>query len=235
MRDSSFPDSPLAGATIVFDLDGTLVDTAPDLVRATNDVMDFAGLPRVPLEAVRGMVGQGARALIVKAAARAGVVFDDEDLARNVALFLESYQAGIVDLSRPFDGVHEALAALSARGAVLAVCTNKPPRLAKPVLDAFDLGSRFAAIVGGGEAPADKPHASHILHTLIQCGGAPERALMVGDSITDLQAARNAGIPCILASFGYTHEKASALGADAVFDHYREVPDLARRFLALPA
>jgi beta-phosphoglucomutase-like phosphatase (HAD superfamily) len=104
---------PLAGATIVFDLDGTLVDTAPDLVRATNEVMDHAGLPHVPLHDVRGMVGQGARALIVKAAQRAGVHFSDADLAGHIQHFLATYRAGIVDLSRPFDGVEVALERLA--------------------------------------------------------------------------------------------------------------------------
>jgi phosphoglycolate phosphatase len=222
----------LTGATIVFDLDGTLVDTAPDLVRATNVVMDAAGLPRVPLHEVRNMTGQGARALIVKAAARAGVTFDDEDLKARITLFLDAYRMGLVEMSRPFDGVTDALDALTAAGAVLAVCTNKPPTLARPVLDAFDLSRRFVAIVAGGEAAADKPSADHILHTLALAGGSSARALMVGDSITDLQAARNAGIPVILATFGYTNEKASALGADAVFDHYGEVPGLAMHHLA---
>lgn len=229
------PTDDLRGATIVFDLDGTLIDTAPDLVRATNEVMDRAGLPHVPLFDVRGMVGQGARALIIKAAARAGVTFSDADLAGHVAAFLDTYRAGIVDLSRPFDGVEDALEILAARGARLAVCTNKPPSLARPVLDAFAMLSRFDAVVGGDEAPANKPDARHLLHTIAVAGGAADRALMVGDSITDVQAARNAGVPVVLATFGYTHEKASALGADAVFDHYVEVPRLASIWVPRPA
>jgi phosphoglycolate phosphatase len=222
---------PLDGIAISFDLDGTLVDTAPDLVRSTNVVMDAANLPHITLTSVRGMVGQGARALIVKAAAASDVVFSDPDLERHVALFLEVYQAGLTELSRPFDGVMETLDILIDQGAILSVCTNKPGYLANPVLDAFDLTRRFAAIVGNGQAGVNKPDGRHLTYTIEACGGDVTRALMVGDSITDVQAARNATIPVVLVSFGYTIEKASALGADAVFDHYHELPDLAARLM----
>jgi phosphoglycolate phosphatase len=222
---------PLEGVAISFDLDGTLVDTAPDLVRSTNVVMDAAGLERISLSAVRGMVGQGARALIIKAAAASDVAFNDTDLDRHVAHFLEVYKAGLTELSRPFDGVDETLEVLTQQGAILSVCTNKPPHLANPVLQAFDLQRHFRAIVGNGEAGVNKPDARHLLYTIEACGGDPTRALMVGDSITDVQAARNANIPVVLVSFGYTIEKASALGADAIFDHYHELPHLAAQIM----
>jgi phosphoglycolate phosphatase len=220
---------PLEGYAISFDLDGTLVDTAPDLVRSTNVVMDAAGLARISLDSVRGMVGQGARALIVKATAASDVVFGESDLDVHVAHFLEIYQAGLTELSRPFDGVDETLSVLSEQGAILSVCTNKPPHLANPVLQAFRLERHFKAIVGNGQAGVNKPDARHLTYTIDACGGDVTRSLMVGDSITDVQAARNANIPVVLVSFGYTIEKASTLGADAVFDHYHELPDLAAR------
>jgi phosphoglycolate phosphatase len=223
---------PLDGVAISFDLDGTLVDTAPDLVRSTNVVMDAAGLARISLSSVRGMVGQGARALIIKAAAAGGVTFGEDDLNSRVAHFLEIYQAGLTELSLPFDGVDETLGVLGDQGAILSVCTNKPPHLANPVLQAFGLDRHFKAIVGNGQAGVNKPDARHLTYTINACGGDLSRALMVGDSITDVQAARNAGIPVVLVSFGYTIEKASTLGADAIFDHYHELPELAARMMA---
>jgi phosphoglycolate phosphatase len=224
---------PLQGVAISFDLDGTLVDTAPDLVRSTNRVMDRAGLERISLVTVRGMVGQGARALIVKAAAAGGVAFTDADLEQHVAHFLEVYQAGLTELSLPFDGVDETLGLLAEQGAILSVCTNKPSHLADPVLQAFGLERHFKAIVGNGQAGVNKPDARHLTYTVEASGGDVTRALMVGDSITDVQAARNAKIPVVLVSFGYTIEKASTLGADAVFDHYHELPDLAARIMSI--
>jgi phosphoglycolate phosphatase len=222
---------PLEGIAISFDLDGTLVDTAPDLVRSTNMVMDAAGLARISLASVRGMVGQGARALIIKAAAAGSVTFTEDDLTVHIAHFLDVYKAGLTELSLPFDGVNETLELLSEQGAILSVCTNKPPHLANPVLQAFDLTRHFKAIVGNGQAGVNKPDARHLTYTIDASGGNLERALMIGDSITDVQAARNAGIPVALVSFGYTNEKASTLGADAVFDHYHELPDLAARLM----
>jgi phosphoglycolate phosphatase len=177
------------------------------------------------------MVGQGARALIVKAAAAGDVIFSEPDIERHVALFLEVYRAGLTELSRPFDGVDETLTLLAEQGAILSVCTNKPPHLANPVLAAFSLEHHFRAVVGNGQAGVNKPDGRHLTYTIEACGGDVNRALMVGDSITDVQAARNANIPVVLVSFGYTIEKASTLGADAVFDHYHELPELAARIM----
>jgi phosphoglycolate phosphatase len=222
---------PLEGVAISFDLDGTLVDTAPDLVRSTNAVMDAAGLARISLASVRGMVGQGARALIVKAAEAGGVVFSEADLDARISHFLDVYQAGLTELSLPFDGVDETLGLLGQQGAILSVCTNKPPHLANPVLQAFGLDRHFKAIVGNGQAGVNKPDGRHLTYTIEACGGDLSRALMVGDSITDVQAARNANVPVVLVSFGYTIKKASTLGADAVFDHFNELPSLAARII----
>jgi phosphoglycolate phosphatase len=221
------------GVAISFDLDGTLVDTAPDLVRSTNVVMNKAGLPHISLRDVRHMVGQGARALIVKAFAKAGEALSDDDIDLHVQHFLDEYQAGLYEQSMSFPGVEDALCLLGEQGAILSVCTNKPPHLANPVLEAFDLHRHFKAIVGNNQAGVNKPDGRHLTYTIEASGGDIARALMIGDSITDVQAARNANIPVALVSFGYTEKKASTLGADAVFDHYNELPALARRLLKL--
>ena len=218
--------SLFSGLAICFDLDGTLIDTAPDLVAATNAVMRKADLPEIALQEVRAMIGLGAGALINKAAGAAGKTFEADELAQHVAFFLETYEQNLTGQSQPFDGVIEVLSQLEGQGAILSVCTNKPAHLAGPVLDAFDMAKYFKAVVGHGQAGANKPDGRHISYTVAASGGSLARAIMVGDSAADVQGARNAGVPVIVTSFGYTIEKASALGADAVFDHYREVPDL---------
>lgn len=223
---------PLAGATIAFDLDGTLVDTAPDLVRVTNAILAEDGLAPVPADTLRGMVGHGARALIVSALAWHGRDAEAGALDGKVGRFIALYAAGLTELSRPYPGVAAALERLAGLGATLSVCTNKPPQLARPVLEAFGLDRFFAAMVAAGEAPANKPDPAHLALALARAGGGPQRALMVGDSETDLEAGRRLGVPVALASFGYATQTASALGADAVFDHYDRLPDLALALIA---
>ena len=222
----------LADATIVFDLDGTLVDTAPDLVRALNETMDLEGLPRVKLDTVRALVGQGARALIERAARLAGVRFQDDRLDQLTEAFVAFYRADIAAASRPFPGVTEALDSLAALGAKFAVCTNKRTDLSNLLLDTLGLGERFSAVVGADAVTECKPHPDHYRAAVTRAGGVLRRSLMVGDSIADVAAARGAGAPVAVVSFGYSDGGAEKLGADVLLHRYSELAPACRRLLA---
>lgn len=224
--------SLLAGATIAFDLDGTLVDTAPDLVGALNSVLTEQGLAPLPLKTARNMVGRGAKALIEQGYAATGLPLSPDNSPALVERFIEFYLERIAAESRPFEGLEAALDALAADGARLCVCTNKRTDLSVALLDALGLTSRFAAVVGADAAPAAKPDARHLLCAIEQAGGDPARAVMVGDSITDVSAARNAGAPVIVTSFGYTDIPPAELGADLMIDSYAELDAAVRRLLA---
>ena len=225
-------DLPLASATIVFDLDGTLVDTAPDLVSTLNLLLAREGIAALPLSDARDMIGHGARALIARGFAAAGAPLDERKLSALFVDFIDHYLAHIADESRPFPGVLAAMDALAAEGARLAVCTNKRTDLSVALLDALDLTRRFAAIVGADAAPAPKPAAAHLITTIERAGGRVERAVMVGDSASDAGAARAAGVPLVLVSFGYTDTPARELGADVLIDHFGDLPAACRRLLA---
>lgn len=222
----------LADATIVFDLDGTLVDTAPDLVRALNETMALEGLPRVKLETARNMVGQGARVLIERAAAWAGVNYRDEKLDQLTEAFVSFYRADIARDSRPFPGVEDTLTELAALGAKLTVCTNKRTELSIQLLTALGLADRFAAIVGADAVTNRKPHAEHYLAAVDRGGGAVRRSVMIGDTVADVAAARAAGAPVAVVAFGYCDVGAETLGADVVLHRFSEVAPACRRLLA---
>jgi phosphoglycolate phosphatase len=216
---------PLSGARIAFDLDGTLVDTAPDLVRALNAAIMPAGLGEVPVEAVRAMVGRGARALILRAYEREGrPAPSDAETDNRLDVFLRVYADGIADLSRPFDHVEQTLDHLRDAGAELSICTNKPGWLARPLMEALNLSDRFVRIVGADDAPEKKPSALHFEAAI--GGKADGRALMVGDSDPDVGTARAAGAAVIVYTQGYSEKPASTLGADRLFNHWRDVPGL---------
>lgn len=196
----------LKGARIAFDLDGTLVDTAPDLVRALNEAILPAGLEPVPLAAVRAMVGRGAKALIQRAHERAGVPEPDEaTLNARLEHFLASYRDGIADQSAPFNGVEAALDSLIEAGAELSVCTNKPTWLAFPLLEAVGLSNRFVRVIGPEDAPAKKPDPRHLETAL---GGPADRScVLVGDSEPDVLAARGAGAWSVIFEDGYSENR----------------------------
>ena len=226
---------PLAGATIVFDLDGTLVDTAPDLVGALNVLLAREGLPTLPLAEVRVMIGQGARALITRGFAAAGAPLDEARLSALFGDFIVHYRAHIADESRPFPGIVDALDVLAGAGAGLAVCTNKPTDLSLALLDALGMTGRFAAVVGPDAAPAPKPDPRHLQTAIAAVGGSDDFALMVGDSASDIGAARAANVRSVVVSFGYTEIPAADLGADHLIDHFDELAPLAARLLATRA
>lgn len=215
----------LSGATIVFDLDGTLVDTAPDLLRALGVVMAREGLSTPPREEMRRMVGQGARALIERAAKAADVAFPAEKLAAMTEDFVAIYAADIAAESRPFPHVERTLDALAESGAILSVCTNKRTGLSVQLLETLGLASRFAAIVGADSVPARKPSPDHYRAAVTAAGGDVARSLMVGDSAADVSAAKSADAPCIVVRFGYCEGDVERLGADVLIDSYEELFD----------
>ena len=212
---------------LVFDLDGTLIDTAPDLAAATNAVLSASGRASVDETQLRHMVGMGARSLIIQAFAATGEEAREADLPRLMELFLAHYRANIARASRPFPGVEETLTALAARGTPLAVLTNKPDALARLLLSELKLARFFGAIFGAGARPYAKPDPRIFGDVLGALGSA--RGIMIGDSVTDVATARGAGAPVILVSYGYTPEPAASLGADAVTDDFASNPALAAR------
>jgi phosphoglycolate phosphatase len=225
---------PLAGAVIVFDLDGTLVDTAPDLIGSLNGVLAEQGLPPVALSDARHLVGQGAKAMIERGFAQAGEPLPPDRIPALFDRFIDFYLGRIAQESLAFEDLTITLDLLAADGAALAVCTNKRTDLSLALLDALDLTWRFAAVIGPDRAPASKPDPRHLLTAIAAAGGLPARALMVGDSISDVLAAKAAGVPVAVVSFGYTETPAAELGGDVMIDHFTELPALARRLLARP-
>jgi phosphoglycolate phosphatase len=209
---------------LIFDLDGTLVDTAPDLLAATNAVMAARDLPLLPPTTLRHMVGCGARSLIEQAMEAVGQTLTPDDLPPLLDIFMAHYRAHIADGSVIFPGVVETLTSLKADGARLAVLTNKPQELADKLLPAIGLEHFFAEIYGAGRMSYVKPDA-RIFHDVVRdIGGSDGGAVMIGDSITDLKTAQAAGAPCILLSYGYTPIQAKDLGADIVLDDFAELP-----------
>lgn len=216
------PPLPLP-AHVVFDLDGTLVDTAPDLAGALNHTLNHAGRPPVSVDEVRHMVGLGAARLIERGMEATGGLPDAEGRAALLQVFLDHYGRNLSVESRPFPNAVATLEALAAAGVGLAVCTNKPEAMARRLLADLELDRLLPVILGGDTLPVKKPDAAHLLTTLTRMGGSPASAVMVGDSETDLAAARNAGVPVVLVSFGYTVIPAADLGADAVIDDFADL------------
>jgi phosphoglycolate phosphatase len=223
--------SPLAGAVIAFDLDGTLVDTAPDLVGTLNVLLAEEGLRALPVEDARPFIGRGARWLIERGFQAAGS--DVEPVRAQVLFdrFIARYQAHIADESRPFPGCVAALEALRAEGARLCVCTNKLTGLSVRLLDALDLTRHFEAVIGADSVPAIKPDPRHLQAAVDAVGGAMDRAILVGDAATDAGAARAAGAGLILVSFGYTETPARELDPDILIDHFDALPAACARLL----
>jgi phosphoglycolate phosphatase len=210
--------------TVVFDLDGTLVDTAPDLIGALNFVLEREGMPPVPLHAARTMIGAGARKLIERGLELDGRVISVEDIARLTSDFIDYYAAHIADASRPFEGLESALDDLSGRGYRFAVCTNKLEWLSKLLLDQLGLSARFAAICGADTFGVSKPDPAILRQTIAQAGGQLSSAIMVGDAGPDIGVARRAGIPVIGVEFGYTEIPIADLKPDRLIGHFRDLP-----------
>lgn len=209
--------------TIVFDLDGTLVETAPDLIAATNHVLGLAGLAPVAPDRIRPSISFGAAAMIREGFVAHGRAADDGLVARLLRDFLVHYGNNIATASHAYPGLEAALDRLDARGARLAVCTNKQEALSRQLLDALGLSPRFAAIAGRDTFAVCKPHPDHLTGAVRLAGGDPARAIMVGDSATDINTARAAGVPVVGVTFGYTDVPVAALSPDAVIDHFDQL------------
>jgi phosphoglycolate phosphatase len=209
---------------VVFDLDGTLVDTAPDLIAALNHVLAREGLPSVPLASARNMIGAGARKLIERGLEVDGRNVSVDELNRLTRDFVDYYAAHIADASRPFEGLEDALDDLSGRGYRFAVCTNKLEWLSKLLLDRLGLSSRFAAICGADTFGVAKPDPAILQQTLARAGGHTSAAIMVGDAGPDVGVARRASVPVIGVTFGYTDVPIAELKPDRLIGHMSELP-----------
>jgi phosphoglycolate phosphatase len=210
--------------TVVFDLDGTLVDTAPDLINALNFVLEREGLPPVPLLSARNMIGAGARKLIERGLELDGRAASVADITRLLGDFVAFYADHIADLSRPFEGLESALDDLEGRGYHFAVCTNKLEWLSKLLLDRLGLSARFSAICGADTFGISKPDPGTLQQTVARAGGHISSAIMVGDAGPDIGVARRAGIPVIGVAFGYTEVPIAELKPDRVIRHLNELP-----------
>jgi phosphoglycolate phosphatase len=207
-------------AVVVFDLDGTLIDTAPDLSAALNHMLARLGREQMPGARVIEMVGHGTRKLVERGLAATGPIMP-EMLEKALPIFLDYYEAHIADGSRPYEGVEAALDLLRGRGEQLAVCTNKPERLSRKLLAMLGWTQRFAAVVGGDTLTVRKPEAAPLREAVRLAGGG--RAVLVGDSITDVETARAADIPCVAVTYGFRDRPATELGADQLIDGFEQL------------
>jgi phosphoglycolate phosphatase len=210
---------------LLCDLDGTLVDTVHDLAAALNRLLAEAGLPARRESEVRGLVGQGAARLVADGFAAAGRPLAEADWDRAVKRFLAIYEADPAAHSPPYPGVAATLARLRHSGWRLGVCTNKPQAPAETILRALDLAQFFDGVGGGDRFPARKPDGAHVHATLELMGTDPAHAVLVGDSRIDLMAARDAGIPMVLVTYGYGEPDLASLGPAAVIDRFEALPD----------
>jgi phosphoglycolate phosphatase len=218
--------------TVVFDLDGTLVDTAPDLINALNFVLDREGLPPVPLHSARSMIGAGARRLVERGLDLEGRGYGLEDVNRLTSDFIDYYAAHIADASRPFEGLEGALDDLEAQGFRLAVCTNKLEWLSKLLLDRLGLSWRFSAICGADTFGVAKPDPAILQQTVARAGGHLSATIMVGDAGPDIGVARRAGVPVIGVEFGYTEVPIADLKPDRLISHMSELPNAVQALMA---
>jgi phosphoglycolate phosphatase len=210
--------------TIVFDLDGTLIDTAPDLIDTLNLILGQEGLPVVPFTTARNMIGGGAKTMIERALIEEGRTCSTKEIDHLYGAFIAHYAAHIADRSRPFPKLQATLEGLAAAGHRLAVCTNKLEWLSIRLLQTLKLAQHFAAICGQDTFGVQKPNPEMFRLTVRRAGGEPIRAIMVGDSKTDIATARAAKVPVIAVDFGYSDVPVKTLAPDRVISSYAELP-----------
>jgi len=214
----------MTAPTVVFDLDGTLIDTAPDLIDTLNTMLAGEGLPPMAYAEARAMIGRGARKMIEGALAAQSRAPPKADLDRMVDEFIAHYAAHIADRSRPFPGLEEAMDALAHRGCRFAVCTNKREGLSVMLLERLGLAARFAAICGADTFAIAKPDPEILRRTIARASGRLRHAVMVGDSAIDVAAARGAGIPIVAVEFGYSEIAPAELNADRLIGSFEHLP-----------
>lgn len=211
----------------IFDLDGTLADTAPDLVAALNHVLAAEGLPQADFETARAFVGHGARVLIERAHRAHDIELDDARAIELTEQFVGFYAQNIAGDTMLFPHVLDAMDEMAEDGWAFAICTNKRESLARQLLGALDLTERFDAICGGDTFAERKPNGQHILKTIEAAGGDPARSVMVGDSPPDILAAKDANVPVIAVSFGYSNEPIGSLDPDIIIDTFADLKEKA--------
>jgi phosphoglycolate phosphatase len=222
----------MAGTLLIFDLDGTLVDSVPDLTDALNQVLRERGYAPLTRSEVAPMVGDGVPALVQRAfAARGG---GDAEAAEALPRYIRIYEANATRLTRPYAGVSRTLAALRRRGYRPAVCTNKPQRAAETVLQGLGLAALFDGVAGGDRYPVKKPDKGHLLALIGELGGEAARAVMIGDSENDAAAAHAAAMPLVIMRYGYARVDPETLGADAVLDDFSDLPAALDRLRVAP-
>jgi phosphoglycolate phosphatase len=211
--------------TIVYDLDGTLADTAGDLMGALNFVLEHEGLAPLPVENARSMLGAGGRALIQRGFAASGRELSPKKLDVLFGDFLAHYNVHIAVHTRLYPGVLKALDAFAAAGWRQAICTNKMEDSAKLLIERLGVADRFAFICGQDTFGVGKPDPKPLVGTVEAAGGAVSRAIMIGDSATDIKTARAAALPVICVDFGYTDVPVTELGPDRVISHFDELQE----------
>ena len=214
----------MAFATVVFDLDGTRIDTAPDHVETLNVIFAREGFATLPYDTARNLVGAGAKAMIARGAGAEGRILSPGKLDQMFADFIAYYSEHITDRSRPFPGVTDALDSLAARGWRFAVCTNKLERLSVLLLRRLDLADRFVAICGQDTFGIQKPDPEILRRTVASAGGTMRRTIMIGDSNTDICTARAAGVPIIAVEFGYSERPVAEFAPNRTISHFAQLP-----------
>lgn len=222
----------MAGFLLVFDLDGTLVDSVLDLRAALNEMLRERGRRALSPPEVQRMIGDGVPTLVARALAASGA--DPAEAPMALSRFLEIYEANPAELSRPYPGVPETLAALRRRGYRTAICTNKPQRATIAVMQGLDLLPLFDGIAGGDRFAVKKPHPDHLLRLIAELGARPETSAMIGDNENDAAAARSAAIPVLLMRYGYARVDPESLAADALLEHFAELPAALDRLGLIP-
>lgn len=224
----------MKGWTIVFDLDGTLIDTAPDLAEATNHVLSTLGLERIHELEIRPFVGHGALAMIEGAVKAHGRKLSERELHDLFEVFIVYYSAHLADYSVPYPHLIAALEGLKAEGATLAVCTNKMEAQALGVLRALKLDGYFSALTGRDSLGHYKPDPRHLTGTIALAGGRVDKSIMVGDSETDIKTAKAAHVPVVAVSFGYSVDPVASFGPNAIIDDYRDLRSAIGKLAGLP-